>query len=690
MRRRTFVAAGLATTAAVALPGVASADPSATPAAGPTEEFRNVLDLRGLPTVARPPSDNPLNVFADNGSWHGYGLGVAGGFSGPLYIAEEYPWWLSQVFSRVALTDATTGASIPLTQVSADSLPGLLRQVSSSGDGITLTLELRFVSGRTALVQGSVRNDGARARRVAVSWSGTLLRHESEPIRSAPRLRATGTGVAVDFTEVREVWKFFSTPTQRFEVRHAAPVTTTVDGDSYRTLLATPLNVSPKGERPLTWTETYSFTAADRDDETVAEALRKPSNPASATDRRWATYLRCGLEGVAPEHRRVAVKSIQTLVTNWRSAAGALRHGGITPSISYVWFSGLWSWDSWKQAVGVSAFSPALASSVIEALFDYQRADGMIPDCIFYNDPAHGGGNWNERNTKPPLAAWAAWEVYSAGGDKDFLRRIYPRLVAYHEWWYKARDHDRNGICEYGATVDPANDSDGAVIEAAAWESGMDNAPRFDASAVRSNGAAGWSIDQESVDLNAYLFAEKGYLAKIAKVLREPYQDTSAPIGAYVRDKMFDPATGWFYDVSLDSGHPLVDRGKGIEGVIPVWAGLASPAQALAVRATLLDPAAFGTHVPCPTVAADSPFFEPEAYWRGPVWLDQAYFAIEGLRRAGFTADATAVRDKLLRNADGLLGDGPIHENYQPLTGARLNAPNFSWSAALLLRLVRA
>ncbi|MDV9200371.1 hypothetical protein, partial [Streptomyces sp. Wh19] len=30
-------------------------------------------------------------------------------------------------------------------------------------------------------------------------------------------------------------------------------------------------------------------------------------------------------------------------------------------------------------------------------------------------------------------------------------------------------------------------------------------------------------------------------------------------------------------------------------------------------------------------------------------------------------------------------GDGPIMENYDPTTGAPLNSPNFSWSAALLL-----
>ena len=30
---------------------------------------------------------------------------------------------------------------------------------------------------------------------------------------------------------------------------------------------------------------------------------------------------------------------------------------------------------------------------------------------------------------------------------------MYPKLVAYHNWWYKNRDIDKNGIAEYGGMV---------------------------------------------------------------------------------------------------------------------------------------------------------------------------------------------------------------------------------------------
>lgn len=57
---------------------------------------------------------------------------------------------------------------------------------------------------------------------------------------------------------------------------------------------------------------------------------------------------------------------------------------------------------------------------------------------------------------------------------------MYPKLVAYHNWWYTNRDYDKNGIAEYGGMVHELNNSKEEIILAAAWESGMDNAPRFD------------------------------------------------------------------------------------------------------------------------------------------------------------------------------------------------------------------
>ncbi|MBO1414053.1 glycoside hydrolase [Streptomyces sp. FH025] len=724
MTRRHFLAASAAT-AAVSLTGAPAAHADEPPA-GPSDErhdrerYADVLDLHGTPAQAYPGDaggNNPINVFADLGAWHAYALprpqDRLGGFTGPLYLAQEYPWWLSDGLTRLQL--AEQGRTLDLTAGGAPTLtalPGLLRQRYTLGDGLTLTLELRYADNRTALLSARLANTGPTARTLRVAWTGTLLRPADGPQREAPRLHATDRGIEVRFARVRETWNYLTDGTERFAVRHAQPVRATLgaDGDSHHTELAETLRLAPGAARTLDWTESYTFTDAEytRTADEAEAALRAPGQVAAAGAARWAGYLDRATEGVPAARRRTAVKCVQTLVTNWRSPAGRIGHDAVTPSISYKWFSGVWAWDTWKQAVGTAVFAPGLAADQIRAMFDHQvRPDdperpqdaGMVPDCVFYNDPSTGGGNWNERNSKPPLASWAVWEVYRRGGDRAFLRELLPKLTAYQDWWYRTRDHLGEGLCEYGATVDQANTAPEDCRQAAAWESGMDNAPRFDAAAVVPNRDAhgrllGWSLTQRSVDLNAYLAADHRHLAAIAAELGDrPTADRlrarAERIDTAIRATMYDPGTGWFHDTDLATGARLTDRGRGIEGAVPLWSGSATPAQARTVRALLLDPAEFGTPLPFPTVARSSAHFDPAGYWRGLAWLDQTYFAIEGLRRHGWNQDARRAVERLLACAEGLTGDGPVRENYDPLTGKGRNSTNFSWSAALLLPLLR-
>jgi putative isomerase len=221
----------------------------------------------------------------------------------------------------------------------------------------------------------------------------------------------------------------------------------------------------------------------------------------------------------------------------------------------------------------------------------------------------------------------------------------------------------------------------------------MDNAVRFDDAVMVQNGPGAWSLDQESVDLNAYLYAEKGYLSVLAEVLgREEeartLKEEQEALGALIRDTFYFQDPGYFYDVDLDTKEPI--RVEGPEGWIPLWAGIATPAQAEGVARVMMDPRKFFGAVPLPTLTMDHPAFDPSnGYWRGPVWLDQAYFGMEGLRSYGFEDEAREIARRLLVSAEGLSGSGPLFENYHPVTGEGLNAAHFSWSAAHLLMLFK-
>jgi putative isomerase len=85
--------------------------------------------------------------------------------------------------------------------------------------------------------------------------------------------------------------------------------------------------------------------------------------------------------------------------------------------------------------------------------------------------------------------------------------------------------------------------------------------------------------------------------------------------------------------------------------------------------------------------AAGDPKFNPEnGYWRGMVWLDQAWFGVEALRRYGYEAEAEEMIRRLLERAEGALDPGgAFRENYNPLTGAGARAEHFSWTAGHFL-----
>lgn len=165
----------------------------------------------------------------------------------------------------------------------------------------------------------------------------------------------------------------------------------------------------------------------------------------------------------------------------------------------------------------------------------------MIIDCI-YTDPAEN----NARDSKPPLVSWAVDEIFTHTNDTAFISEMYPQLMAYYKWWYNKRDHNRNGMCEYGST-------DG-TLEAAAWESGMDNAIRFDdAKMLKNDGAEdAWSMDQESVDLNAYLALECKLLKKFAGILGVTFDGPD--YSSQVADYFFDKEKGFFFDRRLKDG----------------------------------------------------------------------------------------------------------------------------------------
>ena len=630
-------------------------------------DFPDVLNIKGIPLSVESSS---RSFFADRGAWHGYALpevknkSFYGGFIGPFLI--NWQEWLSKSLVQLNLYDIHMSDEIEMIRGNNAKIhfyPGFIFQQFDVSE-LQLKMELHFLSAKSAIIRTCIKNIGSQQRQLRVGWCGSLLHPD---VYFEPSAR----GVLYQFDNSSMMGGILVSP--------ALQPTTDIPLNSYSLNTNQESTLAVNDSIVVYVIHVHCMSNQEFSDEQVFidEVFQNPETYVMQNRQRWAAYLRKvvgeNVPGDVAEYSSIAVKGLLTLVYNWRSPYRDFLHDGLFPSAAVSYFSGFWAWDSWKHAVALALFDPELAKNQIRAMFDYQASDGMLPDVIYLSSSYN---NW--RNTKPPLAGWAVWSIYEACEDETFLSEMYEKLVRYHSWWYDKRDHDGDGLCEYGST-------DGSLT-AAKWESGMDNGARFDYSDILFNENYAYSLNQESVDLNSYLYAEKLYLALMDSVLGRPqsmnnWRNDAAVLKTKIQSEMFDESTGFFYDINYYSHTPIVAQGP--EGWIPLWAEAATQQQAESVRAIILDTDKFNTFVPFPTLAADHPSFYPYGYWRGPVWFDQAYFGVMALFRYGFVDDACTMIRKIFDNAYGLKNSQtPIHENYNPLDGMNLKAPYFSWSAA--------
>lgn len=595
--------------------------------------FGGILDISLTPdsTVRR------AGCFTDAGSWMGFTIPQAdkwvNGFCGPFSIDNRI--WFAQSAVQVDFLDGTG----QMTPDSVSYFPGEVYMASSSEKG-TIEQRMNFVSSSTALLQvtGSADNGFSFTGK---DWNSNVrLEQENQTVTA---YHPNGEIVQLTFTP---------------------DVTLSCDGKNYvgRTQL---------GCRQTNVAVSFYFANEElaSGSQKAMALLQNPQPELDANADRWQGYLQKILrKDMKPEYDRVAVKSVVTLISNWRTHRGGLLHEGVIPSHSVTYFTGFWAWDSWRFSAALARFAPELAKNNIRAMFDYQLPDGMIIDCI-YTNPAEN----NARDSKPPLVCWAVDEIFTLNQDTAFVKEMYPQLLAYYKWWYNKRDHNRNGMCEFGST-------DG-TLEAAGWESGMDNAIRFDNAKMLKNGEDAWSLNQESVDLNAYLAFECRLLKKFAALIGATFNGPD--YGDKVADYFFNEKIGWFCDRRIDDGSFIEE--PACEGYTPFWVQIATKEQMDKALVLLTDTAKFSTYIPFPTASADNPKCDPNGYWRGPIWLDQTYQAIKGLRNYGHKDLADKYTRQVFDRCQGLTGDAPIHENYGTHNGERLQASHFSWSASHLL-----
>ena len=110
----------------------------------------------------------------------------------------------------------------------------------------------------------------------------------------------------------------------------------------------------------------------------------------------------------------------------------------------YPWYA---AWDSAFHAVGMAVIDPAYAKTQMLLLTRewYMHPNGQIP-----------AYEWEFSDVNPPVQAWATWRIYQmdreATGtvDRDFLERIFHKLMLNFSWWVNRKDAAGRNIFQGG------------------------------------------------------------------------------------------------------------------------------------------------------------------------------------------------------------------------------------------------
>lgn len=401
-----------------------------------------------------------------------------------------------------------------------------------------------------------------------------------------------------------------------------------------------------------------------------------------------------------------------------------------------------WNWDSGFVAMGSSNYDVDRAIEEIDSMFSGQWENGLLPHILFHSEketsyfPNYDFWNSNVNPgapqspkssgiTQPPVFGFIIEEILKKHPKNEkvisFVKRVFPKLVKYHDFLYKYR------------TID----NDGLFFIFHPWESGRDNSPIWDESLSR--------IQINARDIPTYqrrdnLIADPSerptqeqydryvYLLELGKKYQYDGPEIAEQSPFLVQDCMmnailiksneslinmgtqfgFDVAqiaewqalskenfTSKFWNEQIESfvsydqraGHQIVH--KEIGGLVALFAEIATQEQAAKLSDYLWSIHNRGYYL-CPSFDIDSPLFDSKRYWRGPVWPQMNWMIHQGLLKYGYNELAEIVKSDLIELVSKL-GFFEYFESEKSLAIASnrgYGGDNFSWTASSIISLI--
>jgi hypothetical protein len=314
----------------------------------------------------------------------------------------------------------------------------------------------------------------------------------------------------------------------------------------------------------------------------------------------------------------------------------------------------LYMWDSafiqmWAR-YGRRAFD---FQRTLDNFYAKQHKDGYISREISATDGVERFEPHDPPSTGPNVMPWTEWEYYLTFGDRERLSRVFPVLLAYHQWFRMYRSWP-----------------DGTYW-ASGWACGMDNQPRVSTGLERSwwyHGHLAW------VDTCMQQAFSARLLQRMAEVLGRGGEvadlaEESERLARVVNETLWDDRSAFYYDRRPDGGLSTVKT------VGAYWALVADlvPAERLPrFIAHLEEPAEFNRPHRVPSLAGSDPSYRADGgYWLGGVWPPTNYMVLRGLQQVGYDALAHEIALNHLGQVVRVFEErGTVFENYAPETAA--------------------
>ncbi len=226
----------------------------------------------------------------------------------------------------------------------------------------------------------------------------------------------------------------------------------------------------------------------------------------------------------------------------------------------YPWFA---TWDLAFHCVTMAHIDPAFAKNQLVLMC---REWAMDPSGQL---PAY---EWDFGDVNPPVHAWAAWTVYRLDGswDRDFLIRVFTKLLLNFGWWVNRKDVNGSDLFEGGFL-------------------GMDNIGPFDRSHALPNGVHLEQSDATSwmaffclsmLRIALELAREDSAWDDAAATFLERFLTIAEAMESFGTNHvcLWDEQDGFYYDVIAgDDGSAEPVRVRSLVGILPLLGVAVSP-----------------------------------------------------------------------------------------------------------------